>query len=481
MNLSKKLYSFSIGFILSGSIAGLSITLVPPVASAQSNSEGRASTQPVLLRNPGFDGWEPEFHRKVEHWRSTPKPGYTHLVLPKGFGAAPNQGGLPIFDNVEKPRKVIGRAGRGVALSARRVKTSIRCSKGGVWYAVEGGGKICSSNGYNVVELAEPLVPAQKLADVEATIPFEYSRVITSGAARIRRRPTPTQWQRLQSVSGPKNDPTGLLVERMVGDFFVSLDKEVTINGKRFMRTVRNEFIDAKDLKVKPAPVLRGERLRGNKTLPLAFVYGEDLTEVLCEDTQTVCGVVEKHARFKPRGVVKVRGETYLRGPDNILIPRSAIRLARKQTRPSSIGLDEKWIHVNLAEQNVVAYEGDKPVYTALISSGKKGYDTPTGLYSMQRKFISKTMRAVDAIEGLYHIEDIPYIMSYHGGYAMHGAFWHNTFGEVRSHGCTNLPPADARWLFFWSQPDIPDGWRSVENISNGTRILITNKTRRSS
>jgi hypothetical protein len=52
--------------------------------------------------------------------------------------------------------------------------------------------------------------------------------------------------------------------------------------------------------------------------------------------------------------------------------------------------------------------------------------------------------------------------MYFIGSYALHGAFWHNGFGGMRSHGCINLPPFDARWLFFWSDPYLPEGWHSI-------------------
>ena len=445
------------------------------VAYAQPSSPSGSPT--VLLENPGLTGWAPEFPGEKNRWRSTPSPGYTHLALPSGFMT-------PVFDRVEKPRKVIGRVRRGSALSIRKAKTQITCysrKQRGFWYEVEGGGVLCSRSGFKIVKAAKPLRPKQRDPVIKASIPFEYARVVTSGTPRLRRRPTLKQWNALKTIGGPKDDPSGLMIERMVGDFFVSLDREVEIEGKKFMRTVRNEFVAMDALKPKAPPVMRGERLGRGLSLPLAFVYGEDHTEVLCQDSQATCGVAEKHARFKPEGYTRVKGERYAKAPNNLLVPTKALRILRTQARPGGVGPSEKWIHVDLARQGIVAYEGDQPVYATLISSGKEGHDTPSGLYRVKRKFIAKTMRAIDPKEGLYHIEDIPYIMYYHGGYALHGAFWHDTFGNVRSHGCTNLPPADARWLFHWSNPDVPNGWQASENIKNGTAIYFTNTTNRPS
>jgi hypothetical protein len=52
--------------------------------------------------------------------------------------------------------------------------------------------------------------------------------------------------------------------------------------------------------------------------------------------------------------------------------------------------------------------------------------------------------------------------MYFEGSYALHGAFWHDRFGQVRSHGCVNLAPEDARWLFRWTTPLLPAGWHGV-------------------
>ena len=49
----------------------------------------------------------------------------------------------------------------------------------------------------------------------------------------------------------------------------------------------------------------------------------------------------------------------------------------------------------------------------------------------------------------LYSIDDVPYIQYFHSSYALHGAFWHSDYGRVRSHGCVNLSPADAKRLFM--------------------------------
>ena len=74
-----------------------------------------------------------------------------------------------------------------------------------------------------------------------------------------------------------------------------------------------------------------------------------------------------------------------------------------------------------------------------------------------------------------YSIEDVPYVQFFHKAFALHGAFWHGNYGVQMSHGCVNLAPLDAKWLFFFTSPTMPAGfhgaWARPEN--SGTRIVI--------
>jgi len=79
------------------------------------------------------------------------------------------------------------------------------------------------------------------------------------------------------------------------------------------------------------------------------------------------------------------------------------------------------------------------------------------------------------AADAPYSIEDVPWTMYFDGSYALHGASWHANFGHPMSHGCVNLSPADARALFAWTEPRLPDGWHGVfaPTPAEGTRVVI--------
>ena len=102
-------------------------------------------------------------------------------------------------------------------------------------------------------------------------------------------------------------------------------------------------------------------------------------------------------------------------------------------------------------------------MYATLISSGKESKDkekdhrTPLGEWRIREKHITTTMDGDGTAAGdlPYSIEDVPYVMYYHKSFALHGAFWHTNFGMQMSHGCVNLSPLDAKFLFYFVTPVI--------------------------
>src|SRR5262249_49567487 len=111
---------------------------------------------------------------------------------------------------------------------------------------------------------------------------------------------------------------------------------------------------------------------------------------------------------------------------------------------PPHLGPTEKWIDVNLTRKTLVALEGDRPIFGALVSPGKRSRDkekdhaTVQGTFRIREKHIAVTMDGDGkaASDLPYSIEDVPYVEYFEGSYALHGAFWHNNFGHEMSHGC---------------------------------------------
>jgi lipoprotein-anchoring transpeptidase ErfK/SrfK len=128
----------------------------------------------------------------------------------------------------------------------------------------------------------------------------------------------------------------------------------------------------------------------------------------------------------------------------------------------------ERWIDVDLETQTLVAYEGRRPVFATLVSTGKGPPGTPLGTpRGTHRIWIKLLTSDMDNLEDEnasrnYRMEDVPWVQYFSKGVGLHGAFWHRSFGQVRSHGCVNLAPLDAERLFWWTAPRLPAGWTAA-------------------
>lgn len=111
----------------------------------------------------------------------------------------------------------------------------------------------------------------------------------------------------------------------------------------------------------------------------------------------------------------------------------------------------DRWIEINLATQRLIAWEGKSPVYAIVVSTGADEHPTPAGIFAIQSKHRTARMQG----EG-YDVPDVPFTMYYHGGYGIHGAYWHHRFGTPVSHGCTNVAVDHAEWLFNWASVGTP-------------------------
>jgi len=106
----------------------------------------------------------------------------------------------------------------------------------------------------------------------------------------------------------------------------------------------------------------------------------------------------------------------------------------------------KRWIEIDIANQSLTAWQGDVPIFQTTVSTGKPGYHTLPGAFAVYRKYEETRMTGAD-----YDTPDVPWTMYYSGGFAIHGAYWHDNFGTPVSHGCVNLRVPEAKVLFAWA------------------------------
>jgi lipoprotein-anchoring transpeptidase ErfK/SrfK len=145
----------------------------------------------------------------------------------------------------------------------------------------------------------------------------------------------------------------------------------------------------------------------------------------------------------------------------------------------------QKLIKVSIAQQLLTAYEGDNIVMQTKISSGLPDSrenppngiptDTPKGEYNIQSKMPSKHMGDGNITTDLeaYELPGVPWTCFFvpKTGVATHGAYWHQNFGIPMSHGCVNMKPEEAQWIFRWTTPVAAP--EKIETIGMGTRVIV--------
>lgn len=195
--------------------------------------------------------------------------------------------------------------------------------------------------------------------------------------------------------------------------------------------------------------------------------------------------------RLEPSGRAPFRSGWTLKGvppfrglvetTSGVWLPAASLRIAKlREDRAGFARAGRKWIDVSIEGQLLVAYEGMRPVFATLVSTGRgelgdpeKTQATVRGTFMIYGKHVSGTMDGDETTRESFDLRDVPYIQYFYKGFALHGAYWHDDFGKVRSHGCINLAPADAAWLFDWTEPQVPAGWHGALNPNHGTLVYV--------
>jgi hypothetical protein len=280
---------------------------------------------------------------------------------------------------------------------------------------------------------------------------------------------------------------TSLIGQRMVKGFYLGLDREIHAFSGTFWRTTRGMFVP-KDHVLVHDPKVEFEGVWLNapgevRHLPLGWITNPHQWKYTFDDDKmhrhehvdrfTIVQLTGKKQIFEDKSYWETAEGWWMRAMDGTV--------ANPGPPPRNLAPGERWIDVNLGLQSLVAFEGDKPVFATIVSTGRhdddpvKDHHTRPGEFRVREKHVSATMDSDTATDGPYSIEDVPWIMYFDGSTALHGAFWHSRFGHERSHGCVNMTPHDAHELFGWVGPRLPDGWHGVHATDDnpGTRVVV--------
>jgi hypothetical protein len=280
-----------------------------------------------------------------------------------------------------------------------------------------------------------------------------------------------------------------LIAKRMVKGFYVAVDKQFSWNGRPWYKTTAGLIAPADRFWTTKGSEFQGVELGEEVRLPVAWTYGWRKTRPkykLDSEGKTLkpAGDLGRFAFVPLTGEErKVGGKTYAETLDGTWIRKDSLRITQPGPPPADLAPKERWVDINLTTQTLVVFEGTRPIYATLISSGKehrekaKDHRTPTGEWRIREKHVTATMDGDGTAAGdlPYSIEDVPYVMYFYRAYALHGAFWHQNYGSQMSHGCVNLAPLDAKWVFFHTDPPVPEGWHGAWSSDErpGSRIVV--------
>lgn len=325
----------------------------------------------------------------------------------------------------------------------------------------------------------------------------------------------------------------------------------------------RRKFAIAVDLRLIPATKIKpdtgspfhGVEVTDQLPLPFAWVLTEGVKSyklIKGKDEVREADDVPKRALVPLSGTARIKaGHRFYqtrKDPTHWLRADALGIVAPPAAWPEPAEKGEKWIDISLRQQVLVLYEGRRPTYATLVSTGrdrlgdpKTSLSTPQGSFRIRSKHIAAAMdseensavsggtkagssegssgggessskavaaqllaaeregkrlsaedqrRLLNVKKGRdpeygvtrrrgslgFELRDVPWIQYFASGYALHGAYWHDVFGIPRSHGCVNLAPIDARYVFMWTDPPVPDGWHGINvgaEMGEGTQVII--------
>ncbi len=369
-----------------------------------------------------------------------PPPAWAQSVTAKP-GDRDERGNLVLF---AEPSRAGGR--RGVTAPSASVpffgaERGSGCS--GTWWLVGPIAWTCSDDAE--LSPAAPLAP-RRMVDA-AGLSARYRFVRNEGAS---------------AYSSVESAEEGEANQELEGGWAVAVVEQRNGKAEGWVRTSKGVWIAQRDLIPARPSQFRGETVDEGR-LDFAWVSADRAS--VWPSASSSGKAKDVRLRFQRLRIREEQGPMVRVDDGAWMLARD---LARPRVAPAPIELSnpgEHWIDVDLATQTLVAYEGPRPVYATLVSTGR-GADaaTPLGVHRVWVKLVDSDLNNVEREDrdAHYSLEDVPDVQFFDGAVALHGTYWHGDFGRPRSHGCVNLSPLDAHWLFDFTEPHLPAGWTAV-------------------
>ncbi|APR81698.1 Hypothetical protein A7982_07047 [Minicystis rosea] len=408
--------------------------------------------------------------------------------------------------------------------------------KSGRWWAVEPRGYVCDDETITR-DLESAIFRALAFAGPRAgAVPFDYAfstRAPMYGKVPIekeqkkgekRLRPSSELSKIPRSTAGHEDlaeqkpvDPTGpvpsfladhapaplppgkkpaLVRKQIPYGSMLSFSHAFTAEGRTFLLAPDLTLVPADRMRPFRHTTFHGVVIDATTPLPIGWFRKEPRPKLRSEGG----AFTETGDRWAPRTFVGLTGKTMERDGVTYVETREAGLWARAsdvsvvsepEELPSKVGDDEGWIDVSLSRGTLTLFVGKRATYSTLMSPGAGGVTpkisltvpelvsaalTPLGTYRIVMKHKAAQMTSEDKPDPeSFWIADVPWVQYFRPPFAIHTAYWHEDFGQPKSGGCVNLSPEDAKVVFDFTEPRVPETWwgASARRDSPGTVLVI--------
>lgn len=341
------------------------------------------------------------------------------------------------------------------------------------WLQIEPNAWVCGDRG--VLSSAEPAA-RNMVPEGEESLPWGYAFTDSDNVHAYRTD---------LAASTLSTDPATFDLWEAHWGF--AMNEVVSVNGTRVIRTRDGHYLRRSDVYRASPSNFEGASIAALTQAAPGIPFGwvaQGATRIYPSEAEEGRG--EPLARLSPVHVYGTNGthrRAMARIGDNQWVRADHLRWINLESPPSQVNTAQRehWIDVDLSSQILVAYEGTQPVYSTLIASGVDRMPTMPGVFRIWGKYLAHTMDNTEnnRIASHFRLGDVPYVQFFDGDRGLHAVYWHDQFGAPRSHGCINMSPRDARWVFRFTAQPLPPGWisRAIPQ-GQGTIVRIRGRYR---
>ena len=367
---------------------------------------------------------------------------------------------MPVLARPRDTAPLLGSIQRGTVTKVRGelVVAGSRYCRGGVFYAIEPYGWLCAE-GTQPTNLPLTSAPALTL-EPGTNVPYRYVMVVVPEESSL------PMWSSVDALRAHEEPERQLSRGDTIAlpPSSMGLPSGTTFEGVRYHVSADGKVLPTEGTyQLKSFSEWQGVPLGASDRIPFAWVTPRK-AKVYDRPKGTVLEELERRTRVDVLEEVMDGTQRWIRIGEGRFIRADQLNEVRKIARPEGSGSNERWIDVDLGEQVVVAYVRDQPVFATLTSSGRPPNRTPRGNYPVWGRASAVSMKSQEYDDKPYYVNRVPWVIFFQAHNALHAAYWHDRFGTVKSHGCANLAPKDARYLFEWLEPRVPAGWTGVRN-----------------